>query len=252
MEARTGTRSLPIVQYWHSAEIPPEIAELATSFRVRNPGARYLMFDEGEATRLIDEHFSEREVAAFRACAVPSMQGDYFSYCASLVLGGVYSDVGFRNQCSLRSLIAETERATLFQIDESGVIIHGFFAVSAPGNPLMRLALEVATENIERRVAEAVNMVTGPYIFNGLVKLYCAGTLDPSPGYLANPHAGAILPSFQDAIGGFSRLAAAFEGVRIVPLSQAQWIARPPHPLAYKHSDLDWVKWCRRGETIFR
>jgi len=242
--------ALPIVQYWHDGEIPSEIAELTATFRALNPDMPYAIFDESEATNFVELHFGPREAATFRACAVPSMQGDYFSYCAAVALGGVYCDVGFRCLRPVGGLLGSIDEGVLFRM-ESGVVIHGFFAFKLPRHPLPRLALDIATANIERRVAERVNMVTGPWIFNGLLQIREAETLDLAPPD-SKVDAEALAASFRETIGDYGRVEEAFEGIKIAPLRETEWIAKPDRPLAYKESDLDWVNWCGRGETIFR
>src|SRR5690348_1645791 len=94
-------RVLPIIQYWHSEQVPEQIAELTATFRDLNPALPHLVFSEAKAEEFIAEHFEAREVAAFRSCAVPAMQADYFRYCAALALGGIYSDVSFYCRCPL-------------------------------------------------------------------------------------------------------------------------------------------------------
>jgi hypothetical protein len=251
-DSGTGAALTHIVQYWHSDAVPTEIAELTATFRDRNPGMRHLMFDRSAAEELIAERFSGREVAAFRACAVPSMQADYFSYCVALVLGGIYADVGFRCVRSLRPLVEGAEQGTLFRIEDTGTVIHGFFCVK-PEHPLLRLALDIATANIEERVAEYVNIVTGPWIFTGLLEMLRTGSLDTPGGLLASdPNGAEALKSIQRTTGTHARLEAAFDGIRVAPLRVNEWITKPAVPPAYKQSELDWLNWCRGGRPIFQ
>lgn len=69
---------IPLVQYWHSPKIPSDVAELMQSFHDHNLDMEHLNF------------------SAFRSCAVPAMQADYFRYCAALALGGICVDADFR------------------------------------------------------------------------------------------------------------------------------------------------------------
>ncbi len=243
----------PIVQYWHGKEIPSEVAGLIATFRECNPDLRHLVFHEVAAEQLIAEHFTARELAAFRACAVPSMQGDYLRYCAVLALGGIYSDVSFRCLSSLRSLLGAVDRGGLFRREDTGTVINGFFLLKDPGHPLLRLALDIATANIERRVAEQVNIVTGPWVFNGLLELHRAGSLEMLRQPDIDPAAEPLMESFHEAIGDYTRVEAALDGISIVPLgSTTRWIERSEERPAYKQGELDWVNWHRRGKTIFR
>jgi Glycosyltransferase sugar-binding region containing DXD motif len=265
---------IPIVQYWDAGEPPDYVAKLLATFRDRNPDLRHLIFDEATAEGFIAEHFTEREVAAFRACAIPSMRADYLRYCAVLALGGVYADVGYRCLQPLSSLIDAADSGLLLQQAPRGFLINGFFLFKAPGHPLLRLTLDVATTNIEQRVVDRVQMVTGPWIFSALSLLHrldstrasrrdheadgLAETLCGEARALAPTAAGReaipllVAPLLQ-AVGDLGRVAEAFDGVRIAPLETiADWIAEPESRLPYKRSETYWINWQRQGRSIFR
>jgi mannosyltransferase OCH1-like enzyme len=231
-----GKPHLPIVQYWHSDDVPAEIGELVASFRELNPERRHLLFSETSAAEFIAEHFSSRELDAFRRCAVPSMQADYFRYCAVLALGGIYSDVGFCCRKSLQGLIDANDGGQLFKRPR-GHLLNGLFLFKYPDHPLLRLTLRLATANIERGSMEQVWAVTGPAIFTNLHFRCQQGLAIESLG----------------AAGAHARLVEAFEDVDIRPIaSVADSIGPPAAPLRYRQSETHWVKWQERGATIFR
>jgi hypothetical protein len=267
----SGTDSqTPIVQYWDSGEPPREIADLLAGFGERNPGRRHLVFDQDQAAELIAAHFGERELTAFRACAVPAMRADYFRYCAILALGGIYADAGFRCLAPLQPLFDSPEQGALFRVEPRGYLLNGAFLFRTPGHPLLRLALDLATTNIERRPVEMVQMVTGPWVFTALWVLHRLNSDEAvAPHGLADalrltveplvPTAAArqgiepmIEPLFE-AVGDLGRLAQAFQGVRIAPFDAlADRIAQPDEPLLYKEKETYWINWQRRGRSIFR
>jgi Glycosyltransferase sugar-binding region containing DXD motif len=249
--ARTQSTGVPIIQYWHSAEVPDEVSDWIASFRELNPELRHLLFDERSAEELIGERFGSREVAAFRSCAVPAMQADYFRYCAVLALGGVYVDAGFRCLQSLRDLIEAVPGGTLFSNPGGKPLINGFFLFTAPCHPLLRLAVDVATSNIERRASEVVSQVTGPWIFSSLAAVHRDGSLrHPRRPPVVN---APLVDSIAAAIGSYERVERAFEDVRIVPFDVAlKWIARPDSGRRYKQSETRWASWPARRGTIFR
>lgn len=144
------------------------------TFRDLNPDVTHHVFTEASADEFIAANFTSRELAAFRACAVPAMQADYFRYCAVLTLGGIYADVDFCCAVPLQPLAHATSDGLLFQ-NAKGDIINAFFVFDAPNHPLLRLAVDVATENISLRAADKVHMVTGPWIFTILNRLSPVG-----------------------------------------------------------------------------
>lgn len=246
-EFSQSTDAVPLVQYWHDGKPPEEIAELLGSFRRHNPGMRHLVFDERSAATLIGEHFGEGELRAFRSCAVPAMQADYFRYCAVYVLGGVYSDADLRCRGDLSSLSAGAA-GTLFGAPQKAVV-NGFFAF-APRHPLLHLALRVATANIERRTSGNVWWTTGPLVFSALAGLHWTGSFEafldlpqcrrPERGEDGKPTWNPEL--ICEAVGEYSHLARAFEDVRILPTEEIErWISRPSTTPAYKATSSHWL-----------
>lgn len=266
----------PIVQYWDTEEVPDYLEERIASFRARNPGMRHLLFDERTAAHFIAERIGQREAEAFRACAVPTMQSDFFRYCAAFALGGVYADVGYRCIAPLDALLEQADGGRLFRVEPFGFLLSGLFAFRFPGHPLPRLALDVIVTNVERRVAERVQMVTGPWVLSGLSALHRLGSdaalrreaAERGIERLAEPlrrDAAAMAPSaggreaiepmiepMLDAVGDYARVTEAFDGVRTTRYaSSRRWVREPEAPLPYKRSERYWVNW-QRERTIFR
>jgi len=257
----------PLIQYWHTETPPGEVAELLDSIERCNPDMRHLLFDEAEAERFIASHYTDREVAAFRACAVPAMQADYFRYCAVLALGGFYVDADFRGVASLHSLFGAVG-GTLFgrnevphgwspdifgageRVGPYRLLANSIFFFAAPEHPLLRLALEVATASIESRIAEDVAVTTGPGIFTSVYLLDRLGSFDAFLDYAAG---GILRPSadlFCEVVGNQERVVAALDGVRMLPFADSRSAVRETRgQLAYKSTDAHWVN--HRG-SIFK
>jgi hypothetical protein len=241
---------LPVVQYWHSPEVPADVAELIATFREFNP-TRHLLFHRTEAEEFIAEHLGERELGAFRSCAVPAMQADYFRYCAVLALGGICADADLRCLRPLDALIPTVDRGVLFE-NPRNITVNGFLAFRSRGHPLMRIVLEAATENIERRVSNGVAKVTGPWVLTGLRTILESGSLDEARRRFAGGDDAKLAESLADSVGTYERLALAFEGVRIEPLESAfNWIAKPTAKPRYKRNGSQWMRWGEQ-RTIFR
>jgi Glycosyltransferase sugar-binding region containing DXD motif len=257
----------PLIQFWDAAEPPADVAALLDSMARGNPGMRHLVFDRAGAEEFIAARFSAREAAAFRACAVPAMQADYFRYCAMLELGGAYVDADFRSVAPLRPLLAAAD-GTLFgrpqiprgwpedlfgdrpRVGPYRIVANSFFLFGAPGHPLLRLAVELATANVESRVAEDVAVATGPGIFTSI---YLAGRLGSLDAFLEYAAGGVLEPSaglFCEVAGSQERVAAALAGVRISPFEESRAaVVEAGGELAYKSTDVHWVNYRR---SIFR
>ena len=253
MRTTPGRDADQIVQYWHSPDIPQYIAPLLDSFGRLNPWARHLVFDESAATQFIAHHFSDREVGAFRSCAVPAMQADYFRYCALLATGGVYADADMLCVGDLRALLGEgPEDGSIFRRPNT-MIMNGFFAFRAPQSAFLRLVLDVATANIEQRVAEDVWLATGPGIFTYLSMLHQAGSFAAFEATLKDDDYEAV-PRFGKLMcktaGSFDRIAASWACVRIREEAELRpYAVDPDVPMPYKETE---VHWTRVSGSIFR
>ncbi len=260
MAAPEPARAGPIVQFWDSAEAPEDVAAAMATFAQVNPGLPHRVFDERGAVELIGERFGERELAAFRACAVPAMQADYFRYCAIHALGGVYVDADFRCVLPLDPLLRGPQDGTLFgrrelparwrapelewreRVGPYRVVMNSFFAFPTPGHPLLELAIEIATANVEARIDEDVALVTGPAVFTSLYLLNELGSFD---AFLAYAEGGTLEPSARhvcETVGDHRRVAHALANVDMPEEEESRVFVRAPEsPLAYKETEAHWV-----------
>lgn len=259
---------LPLIQYWDTDPLPPPVAELAASFHDHNRGLRHHIFNEAEAEQFIADHYGAREVQAFRTCALPPMQADYFRYCAVLALGGVYSDVDVRCLRGLDSLVDAVDQGELFQRVQGGVENYLFIFRHAR-HPLMEMVVEIATLNIERRLSEDIRMTTGPGIFTALhflnemrsmdafLELTVNGRLDPSirpfrgSDILTNSNrsdqgrrnVAALAEAVRDVVGDHQRVAEAFAGVEVSLVTKCdQWVSHPENHLPHKKTEAHWAR----------
>jgi Glycosyltransferase sugar-binding region containing DXD motif len=249
-----------ISQYWNTELVPDYVAELFGTFRTLNPDLRHIVLDEAETERFIAERFGARETAAFRACAVPSMQSDYFRYCMVLAHGGVYADADFRCLQPVQPLIDCLEGGEIFL----GPTVHplngrltkrvwsGFLAFKRPGHPFLELALEIATANIEARIAErvwpvgehvreAIWLTVGPGVFTLMRFIHDWGSFDAFIDGVAGSSAEPFAGLYCEVIGEYERIVEAFNGVRVSSNeAMFSWVGRPESPLPYKETDVHW------------
>jgi len=264
-------RSYPpaICQYWHGGAVPGDVDELVAGFGDLNPDFDHKVFDESGAERLIERHFGPRELAAFRACAVPAMQSDCLSYGSVLALGGVYADVDYRCLRPLGPLLDRLETGEIF----TGPTVHrlngravlrvwtGFFAFRDPGHPLLRLSLDLTTANIEARIAdrvwgvgnrvrEAIGMTTGPGVITSLYYMREWGSFDAFLTGIAGSFLEPFGKLFCEVVDHYDGLLEAFEGVRVSPHEcMLSWVRDPERPLAYKETAAHWLN---HRAAIFR
>lgn len=243
--------SMPIVQYWHSESQPGYILDLVETFRCENPEARHLLFDRVSAETFVGENFSAREVAAFRACGVPAMQADYLRYCAALVLGGVYCDVGYRCIAPLRTLLDNCTEGRVFR-RPTGQVVNGFFGFAAQRHRLFELVLEVATTNIERRIGDHVWQVTGPAIFTALWMLCELNSVEELVARSRDVLEGNLEPvarTMASLAVSRSQALEATAGIEVNSIGDVRrWLEAPDTELPYKRSAIHWLGY---ADSIF-
>lgn len=235
---------LPIVQYWHSTDVPDYIERLVASFREKNPGLRHLLFHRESARELIATQLGERELSAFDACAVPAMQADYFRYCAMYALGGICADADYACRCALAPLLNGRAVGNLFEGE--GPVLNGLFAFRVSRHPLVRMAIDIATENIEHRRGGRASMATGPLVFTALRNLWRAGSIERlREGVRPEGRWHALGRTMEAAMSRHGPIELAFDGVVISPLPALfEWVEpQDPKNLPYKSGSRHWANW---------
>ena len=231
---------LPIIQYWHEEELPEYVSDLHATFRDLNPELRPLLFCEATAEKFIAEHFTHREVRAFRSCVVPSMQSDYLRFCSILALGGFYSDIDFRCIAPLQPLFPKAGCGRLFN-GPKGNVISGFFGFGSAGHPFLELALEIATVNIERRYPDTVYFVAGPPIFTSLVGMHRHGSFDGLAVRFPEPPMREFIESYCHTVGDYGRIEVALAGIEIGTPNEYRNFLGSEGALPYKSTEMHWT-----------
>ncbi len=242
---------MKLFQYWDGAEPPSEVAGWIEGFRTRNPDFEHVLLNEATAADFIARHYGPREVAAFRACAVPAMQADFIRLCVLDVFGGVYVDADNQSLRPLSELIARAPRSLAFLW--TGLINNGFLMFRSPGDPFVRACLEMTLQNIEARRFEIEFTATGPGVVNAVRVVADPSCLDAVLGAFDNAvcrdwgfpalveHARAAVPATPELVEAVASL------TLMHALAASPWIGSDQP--AYKQSDRHWGNW--RG-SIYR
>jgi mannosyltransferase OCH1-like enzyme len=178
-----------IVQFWHDLrELPADIEECIASWRRwTDSGFRHLLFDERSARAFIRGSLDLRHEHAFDRCYHPAMQADYFRLCYLVVEGGFYVDaddvcIGSQidwlfddGRLKIQPLCYDIAAAAMVNTSSflaaSARHPHWIFYVnnnpliSSKHHPIIKLALQRATERLERTVEgqlPEIQETTGP------------------------------------------------------------------------------------------
>ena len=236
---------MKLFQYWDSPTPPAEVASWIEGFRTGNPEFEHVLFDEGSATEFIARHYGPREVAAFKACAVPAMQADFIRLCAMDVHGGVYVDADNQSIKPLSELIAQAPRSMMFTW--MGMVNNGFLLFRDPHDPFVRACLALTVENIEARRFETEFTSTGPGVFNAIRGLIDPATLTAVRAAFDNPMASAwgfeeLLQIAAASVPLTPVLVEAYGAVTLInALAASPWIGADQP--AYKETTRHWLRW---------
>ena len=135
-----------IVQFWDSAEVPPDIADTLSSWPRANPGFEYRLFNDGSAEAFIARHCEPDVLKAFRMANLPAMRADVFRLAFLLTQGGIYADADDLCRHGIDVWLEPGVELVLLQ-EDLGTIGNNFMAV-APGHPFIKAVLETVTANI--------------------------------------------------------------------------------------------------------
>ncbi|MET0306460.1 MAG: hypothetical protein ABW196_09570 [Solirubrobacterales bacterium] len=262
---------MTVIQYWDAEEPPQQIVELLATFPRHNPGSRQLLFSESSAEALIAEHFTDREVRAFRACAVPASQADYLRYCAGYALGGICLDADIQCGGDLGPVFAGPHRGILFgqqerlpdwiehifawpyRVGPYRLVANGAFAFEQARNPLLGLAIEVATANIENRVADGLTgvwLTTGPGVLTSIYLLQRLGSIDAFMRFAEGTVLDSTAALFCEVVGDWSRVDDALDGVEMAPVEKID--KRVLRHVGVPRSEMDGAHWSTPEGSIFR
>ena len=149
-----------LFQYWDTGAPPDDVAEWVDGFRALNPEMKHRLYSRDEANWFIGKHIGRREQRAFAACAVPSMQSDFFRLCAVKTFGGLYVDADFRCLQPLAGLLQRAPHGLIASWD--GQLVHNFMLIRPPDDPFIDACLQLCTLNIEARDIPNAYTCTGP------------------------------------------------------------------------------------------
>ena len=149
-----------IIQYWDEAAPPEDVARLMQSWPERNPGWRYLRFDDAAAQDFMARRCAPEVLQAYRRAREPAKKADLFRLAALAVDGGCYADADDRCLRPIEELVPPHASLVAFQ-EDIGTLSNNFLAV-APLHPAILLALDLAVQAINRGDEELLWLSTGP------------------------------------------------------------------------------------------
>jgi mannosyltransferase OCH1-like enzyme len=156
-----------LVQFWDTPQAPFEVEILMQSWQ-QDPSFEYNRFSKETADVFIEAHFDASVLSAYRSCALPAMQADFFSYCFLYHHGGLYVDADFWNKSGVPAFLENSARGLILLQTGRNVLANNFLFFRKPRDPLLKTVIAKAVWNISARISNNVSDVTGPAILSGL------------------------------------------------------------------------------------
>ncbi|GAB0120327.1 tetratricopeptide repeat protein [Acidisoma sp. 7E03] len=155
-------RAIPalISQYWHDETPPPDVAEVSATWQDCNPGWTHRRFSHESARAYLAAAFPPVVALAYRRAADPTTRADLLRLAVLFRDGGVWADMDDRCLQPLERLLPPGTEALFWQ-EPTGNLGNNVIAVR-PQHPVLRRALALAVEAINRGDRDTVWMLTGP------------------------------------------------------------------------------------------
>jgi mannosyltransferase OCH1-like enzyme len=149
-----------ILQYWDDAEPPPEILELMNSWQIAHPDFQYIRLHDETAEHFLQEHNLLAELKAYRRAREPAQRADLLRLAYLGVHGGFYIDADDRCLAPVTSYLPADATFVAFQ-EDFGTLANNFLGV-IPNHPVIKHALQLGTEAINRGDHDFLWLATGP------------------------------------------------------------------------------------------
>jgi len=171
--ARRSAIPRVVVQFWDSAEPPPDVRELMASWDDGEGGWEHRVFDDRAAEAFLREHFAPPVRQAFGRARHPAQRADLFRLAYLAHAGGVYADADDRRIASLANLVPAGAKLVSY-LENYGTLGNNFLAAE-PGHPAIQHALDLAVAAINRGDHDVIWLSTGPGLVTRAVAQYLAG-----------------------------------------------------------------------------
>jgi hypothetical protein len=235
---------MKLFQYWDTGDPPDEISELIRRLKEQNSNFEHRLYDEETAGAFIASRQGTRHWAAFRSCAVPAMQADYFRLCALHACGGVYVDADMKSTRPLSELLHQFPGDFMASFEDFAMT--SLMVFRHPGNLFLQAFLELATRNIEDHKFSSAMIATGPYVGDAIHALvdptWHAAAFERQDAWGRAMRFGELLDRARSAIEVTPALVSSFRAITFIPMEEVSAWAGPVWA-AYKNSSRHWTNW---------
>jgi inositol phosphorylceramide mannosyltransferase catalytic subunit len=165
-----------IYQTWLSKRLPLGFQLVRRRMLARNPGYKFIVFDDADIEAYVATHFSGTDVeTAFRKLSVGAARADLWRYLVLFREGGVYLDVDSEIVVSLdEDLIRDGDGAVISREANRNHMVQ-YMIIAEAGHPFLARVIALSTQAILEgpRVPEGKDAPSDPWLRDPL--LFLAG-----------------------------------------------------------------------------
>lgn len=160
-----------IMQYWHAADLPPEVAGHMASWRAA-AGFVHQRLDRRGAMAFLRKELGADWAKAFGVARDGAAACDLLRLAWLALRGGVYADADDRLTSDLTALVHRAEATGLLLYREARGVIANNLIIARPGHPLIARAAVAARDALLRREWDDAWSATGPGLITRMLARY--------------------------------------------------------------------------------
>ena len=168
--------SIPLTIYtsWHTRSVPKDMYHTVMNNIKMHPEFDYYIFNEHECREFITTHFTKDVLDTYDKLKPHAYKSDLWRYCVMYECGGIYMDIKFAIDTSLKDIIRNKTNVYVKDLlfDTHGYVLNGLI-IQAPKNPVMKSCIDEIVINVNNNYYGEVCLdPTGPGLVGKVVKQY--------------------------------------------------------------------------------
>jgi mannosyltransferase OCH1-like enzyme len=157
-----------IIQTFVSNNLHPEIKHNIQGLTSKNPGFRYLFFDDDTIISFIEKSYDSKILSSYKKLNIGAAKADFFRYLALYNLGGVYCDMDSMIDFPIEEIVADDDQALITRERNVGSFVQWAMFFKS-GHRLLERTINLCIEKIKIGKG-ALDEITGPKVFSQAVR----------------------------------------------------------------------------------
>ena len=151
-EFNTNSPKIPkkIFQTWKTKDLNDGLTLLSKSFRDKNPGYEYFLYDDDDCRKLIEENFEPIVLEVYDRIIPGAFKADLWRCCALYIEGGIFCDMDMICMKSFDSIINDDIEffAPIDSNSKGAHDLYNAFMGSVPGHPILKRCIDTIVDNV--------------------------------------------------------------------------------------------------------